>query len=249
MITLEFDIRDGATPRLKKVLERAEPHQLASTIAPRCGEHWRDHLASLPRNKRGFPSTGFWEEAARRVVAVAVDGVVVLSCDKVGVRKRLFGGPVKAVNKKYVTVPLTAEAAGTTAKDWGQALTLVILADGRKFLALWLGNAENRSLFEKTVGTTLRKFRKGQASGLIQAHAAERSAKAARKYSYGEPKVPKVIIFKGSGGTSKAEKHGDLKFLYRLMEETGDQAPMPQVVPPDLNQVALKAAKEALQVL
>lgn len=242
-------VQDTATPELAKLIRNADPHRLATKTAPGLARHWRDSLKMLPRNKHGYPSAGFWEDAARRVVAIADGPMVRLSCDKLGVRKRLYGGPVKAVNHENVTVPICAEAYGTTLADWGvDNLTLVILADGRKFFALWLGNEENQALYESTVGTASRGFQKRKAAGKIQAHAAERKNLAVRKYGSQAGSHPKVIIFKQASGhtINRAERHANLKFLFRLMPETGDQAPMPEVIPADMQAVIKREVMDAV---
>jgi hypothetical protein len=223
-VEVKIEIRfDRATPRLKRALAACQPKRMATVLAPVLAEHWRDHLAGLPRNKNGYPSTGFWEEAARSVTGLALDDGVMLRCGKVGVRQRLHGGPIVASGASNLTIPICAEAYGTTVADWGRdRLTLVILADGRKFLAI-VGGLEG--------GTSRR------ASG---------NARRAHKYAQSGGDVPKVIIFKGGGsGTgSRAERHMDIKFLFKLQPSTLPQEPNPDVVPPDMG----KLAKETLLV-
>lgn len=232
-------LKDTATPELKRKLSACDPQRVATRVAPILARHWRDHLKGLPRNKGGYPSTGFWEDAARRCIGIAENGNVRLSNDKLGLRKRLYGGPVRAVNHNNVTIPICAEAYGTTVSDWGfDNLVLVILGDGRKFYALWLGNEESQ-----------RKFHDIFKGNIHRSEVTTRRAMKVKTALSGQEK-PKVIVFRGKGGSassSRAEKHLNLKFLFRLMQETGDQAANPNVIPPDLQQKAVALITEAVE--
>lgn len=231
---------DSATPAVQRKLAAIAPHALATKIAPPLARYWRDHLAQLPKNKHGYPSTGFWEDAARRVVGIATDNGALLSCDKLGLRQRLYGGPISAVHGKNLSIPICAEAYGTTPKDWGDTLTLVILGDGRKFLALWLGSDEAQaSLKAAGIG------KKSKRSSV--------TTRRAQKYSSSTHERPKVIVFKPGSGTSssttaRAEKHLNLKFLFKLQPSIEAQEPNPNVIPSDLVDVArmevIKAVSE-----
>lgn len=236
MIAIQYNINDRATPALRDKLAMCEPHRVATRIAPVLARHWRDSLAALPRNRQGYPSTGFWEDAARSVTGVAIEGSVLLSADKLGLRQRLYGGAIKK-KSKMLTIPITAEAYGTTSKDWGDALVPVIFLDsGKKFLALWFGTEATQKVFtksfkgvKKSEGTTRR------------AHAISATLAAGK---------PKAVFFRDSkGGTTqqRAERHMNLKFMFVLKDETAEQAANPLVVPQDLGDVALAAAEEAVK--
>lgn len=230
--------RDTASPALQRKLAAMAPHHLATKIAPPLARHWRDHLASLPKNKHGYPSTGFWEEAARSAVGIGTDVGALLSCPKLGVRQRLHGGRIEASRGENLTIPICAEAYGTTVADWGRDnLTLVILADGRKFLALWLGSEESQRVYHE--------------AGLGKV--AKRSEVTTRRAQrYGEmsrtQEKPKVIILRQSNGgadVARDEKHLNLKFLFRLKHDV-DQEPNPDVIPSDLGD---RAREEILKAL
>ena len=239
--------RDAATPAIMEKVKACDPHRLATRMAVPLAKHWRNHLAKKPQNRNGYPSTGFWEDAARRVVGLAEGPAVRLYSDKLGLRQRYYGGPIDARRSANLTIPICAEAYGTTAKDWGNHLTLVILADGRKFLALWLGSEANRQVYHNTVGKAIESFNKGKAAGKIQVRANERKSRAVGKFrdaAAGEH--PKVIVFKSGGTPNKASKHMDLKFLFKLQPHVDQQAD-PTVVPPDLGDVAMQAMMEAIE--
>lgn len=231
-------IKDTATPALRRLAKQLDPHYLGTRIAPPLARHWRNHLAGLPKNKQGYPSTGFWEDAARRVQGIATREGALLSCDKLGVRQRYYGGSIEAINHNNLTIPICAEAYGTTVADWGfENLTLVVFDDGRKFLALWLGTDEVvRSYREAGFGKAARR--------------AEVTTRRAQKLnaSLSSQEKPKVMFFKsgGSGSISRTERHVNLKFLFKLQPSTAPQLPNPNVIPPDLMD---KAKEEILKVV
>ena len=251
MNAVTFNITDNATPALKAKLDKADPHRVATRIAVPLARHWRDHLKKLPRNKHGYPSTGFWEDAARRVTGLADGTTVRLWSDKIGLRQRYYGGVITAKNVQNLTIPICAEAYGTKVSDWGfDNLVLVILGDGRKFLALWLGNEDVAARYHERVGKMIDKFNKRKAAGQIQGHASERLTRAVNRFREGlSQKKPSVMIFKGSGSGNKdaarTERHGNLKFLFRLIHSV-DQAGNPDVIPSDLLAVAKAEALKAL---
>ena len=235
-IPITFQLNDQATEAVKVLAGKIDPHRVATRIAVPLARHWRDHLAKLPKNKNGYPSTGFWEDAARRTTGTAVGPNVLLANDKLGLKKRLYGGSTKAVHAKNVTVPICAEANGTTVADWGmENLVLVILGDGRKFLCLWLGGQAGKAYHDTFSGKA-----PWRAAG-------KRPRMLKARLSGAVAQKPKVIVFKNSGSAAKDASHAaqTLKFLFRLMPETGEAAPMPNIIPSDLSEVVFNAVKDA----
>ncbi len=229
---------DTATVALTDLQARLHPHTIATRIAPKLARKWKTHLSGLGHNRQGFPSTRFWESAARSVTRVAVGGNAVVTADRLGIRQRYFGGEIKARNVKNITIPVCAEAYGTQAKDWGDNLVLVILADGRKFLALWLGSEAAQSAYRKNLGKLT--------------HRAEATAAKAARFRAtvpGDAKKPDVIVFraKGSGAAAvvaRAERHMNLKFLF-VLKPSVEQAGNPNVIPPDMAEFAQQCVMEA----
>ncbi len=230
---------DTATVALTDLQARLHPHTIATRIAPKLARKWKTHLAAMPRKAHSdWPSSGFWESAARSVTGVAVGGNAVVTADRLGIRQRYFGGEIKARNVKNITIPVCAEAYGTQAKDWGDNLVLVILADGRKFLALWLGSEAAQSAYRKNLGKLT--------------HRAEATAAKAARFRAtvpGDAKKPDVIVFraKGSGAAAvvaRAERHMNLKFLF-VLKPSVEQAGNPNVIPPDMAEFAQQCVLEA----
>ena len=242
-IPVTISVNDAAAVQAIKVkVAKADGHRIATRVAVPLARLWRDTIKSMPRNKHGWPTTGFWEDAARKVVGIALGGAVLLQSDKLGLRKRYYGGTTRASNGQWLTIPICREAYGTTVADWGREnLVLVILADKRRFLALWLGGSGGSNLASAFKGTIKRAEVTTRRAG--QFRQIQRTDMSMR-----ERKKPTVIVLRasGSGGTSRAEHNMPLKFLFRLMRETGAAEPMPQLIPSNLQEVALEEARKAV---
>lgn len=108
----------GATEQVRAVERELSPAKLQATYGPRCRELTRDHLAALPDNKRGWPSTGFWEQAARATRWEAHGSFIKIIVDKIGVRQRYYGGVIAPVNAAALTIPISPLSYGKTVKDF-----------------------------------------------------------------------------------------------------------------------------------
>ncbi len=116
---IAIDFKDRATPELQRCMAALTPPKLARIVGPPCRELTRDHIKRLPRNKKGWPSTGFWEDAARGTTWIDnKDGSVTIRVNKIGFRQRYYGGVIRAVNAKFLTIPISAQAYGKTAADF-----------------------------------------------------------------------------------------------------------------------------------
>jgi len=214
----------------------------------------------LPHNAHGFPATNFWESAARSLTGVAVGGDAKISTDKLGVRQRYYGGTIAARNVANLTIPICAEAYGTTVKDWGDSLVLVVLGDGRKFLALWLGSDAAQAAYDKHLGKLAKAFdpdasdseRKRAQKGLWSRAETTASRVAKVRAAAAGQQKPKVIVFKGAGvggggaQAARAERHANLKFLF-VLKASVEQAGNPNVIPPDFDEVAKRQVREAIR--
>lgn len=242
MLKVTFNINDLASPALQAKLAKCDPHRIATRVAVRAATHWRNHLAAMPKNRNGYPSTGFWEDAARRVVGIADGDTARISSDKLGLRQRYYGGTITAKNAANLTIPICAEAYGTTVNDWGfDNLVLVILADGRKFLALWLGSENAQASYRKNFSRLT-----SRAAGTTQRAG---KLKPALTYDRMTKTKPKVIVFKGKGGAhsgARAEREMNLKFLF-VLKKSVEQAGNSNVIPSDMGEVAVNAALEVVE--
>lgn len=119
-VALRINVTDrGATEQLLELARELTPAKLQSTFGPRCRELTRDHLKKLPRNKRGWPSTKFWEGAARATRwEPRENGMIAIVVDKVGMRQRYYGGHIAPVNADALTIPISPLSYGKTVKDF-----------------------------------------------------------------------------------------------------------------------------------
>ena len=228
---------DTATPALSALEKRCTPHEIASKICVPIARHWRESLAKMPHNRFGYPHTNWYEKAARSVNGVAIGGTARISADALGLAQRLYGGTITARNVANLTIPICAEAYGTTVADWGfDNLVLVITANGFKFLALWLGYDEAQAAYRKNLSRLTKR-------------AETTAAKVGRFRAAvpGDAKKPKVIIFRAKGNgqdVARAERHMNIKFLFLLMPSV-EQAGNPLVIPSDIQEFSVQQVKEA----
>lgn len=119
-----IDFKDRATPELNRQLAALAPERVAKIAGPRCRELVRDHIKRLPRNKRGWPSTGFWEDAARGTTWEVQGDRLTIRVNKLGFRQRYHGGVIRAVEKQFLTIPISAQAYGKTVADFPGAFLI-----------------------------------------------------------------------------------------------------------------------------
>ena len=110
--------KDLASPRLRAYINSLRPERVAKTIAPPLQTLVRRHLAALPANKRGWPSTGFWEAASRATLATPGADGVHINVNKIGVRQRFHGGHIAPVNARALAIPCSEDSYGKTPKDF-----------------------------------------------------------------------------------------------------------------------------------
>lgn len=119
-----IDFKDRATPDLAAKVAALQPEKLARVVGPKLRERVRDHIKRLPKNKKGWPSTGFWEDAARGTTWEIIPGGVVVKVNKIGFRQRFHGGIIRAVAKKFLTIPISSQAYGKTVADFPGAFLI-----------------------------------------------------------------------------------------------------------------------------
>lgn len=116
-VALDIAISDHASEALKAKLAAIQPSRAARIAGPAMRECWRDALAALPSNKKGWPSTKFWERASRSVQQPDYsEDTVTLTAQQQGLRQRWLGGPITATDKA-LTIPISAQSYGLTASQ------------------------------------------------------------------------------------------------------------------------------------
>lgn len=117
-------VLDQGGPALDDLKAKLNPERLAKSVGPACAKVTRGWLRSLPSNKRGWPTTNFWQRAARSTSWSVVDGGALVSVNQIGVRQRYHGGPISPVKKRALTIPISPKAYGKTASDFPDAFLL-----------------------------------------------------------------------------------------------------------------------------
>jgi len=121
---LSITFRDRATQALEALGVNLGSARLADRAGTAVAVLVRGRLRKKPDNKKGWPSTGFWRDAANSVSHYPVEGGQVVSIAKIGMRQRFFGGSIRPVNAQALTIPISPEAYGHTAADFPGAFLL-----------------------------------------------------------------------------------------------------------------------------
>lgn len=133
-------ISNGVTPAMKAAQEQLKPEVINKALARGAERLFRDHIGALPPNKLGR-STGFWADSVRATHAEATDSGCVVSVSKLGFRQRYFGGTIKPVNAKFLTIPARSEFYGARARQFTN-LRFVMFRSGTAALVINDGGAE-----------------------------------------------------------------------------------------------------------
>lgn len=165
MISQSINIRDNATPSVEAALRDLSPRSVAERISEPLRIFWRDRLKSLGKNKRGWPSTGFWEDAARKTTSFVQDNGLLLVCDKLGVRQRWKGGPIKPDKAGALAIPISPVSYGHRPSEF-PGLFLMKTAKGAYLVQaqdLFASNKkrETRNAFKQMGGHAARRLRAG----------------------------------------------------------------------------------------
>lgn len=133
---IAIDMRDAASPALKRVEGVLRPQQLNPIVGRAARNVYVEHFRAKNRrspNRFGAKRTNYYLGAARATTFRAVDDGVVISVNQVGVRLHYFGGVVRAGKgvssssgkaTKFLTIPARAEAHGKRASEFPDLIVL-----------------------------------------------------------------------------------------------------------------------------
>lgn len=129
--------KDTATPLLQELVARIAPGRLGAVLGRAGANLIKRHLETLPSNRRGWPTTGFWKEASRSTSHAATSNGAVITINKQGFRQRLQGGVIRRVKAGALAIPARAEAYGRLPREFDN-LTLGrgIAEDGKEGFGL-----------------------------------------------------------------------------------------------------------------
>lgn len=110
--------QDTAWPALAELMKNTSLPVLQAHVGPAVADLQRRHYLTLPPNKTGGRSTHFWQQASDAVRwERAAYGVTVVT-NKTGVRQRLEGGTIRAINAKNLAIPANALAYGKSPSEF-----------------------------------------------------------------------------------------------------------------------------------
>lgn len=119
--------RDTASPWLAQLRREVTPQRMAAKLGPRCTRLLQRTFLKLGTNERGWPTTNFWARAAKATNWQPGDGYLLVGTNQIGVRQRYFGGDIRPVNAKALTIPASKEAYGKRAGDFGNLVFKLLL--------------------------------------------------------------------------------------------------------------------------
>jgi hypothetical protein len=89
----------------------------------------RDHVGNAMHGRRSH----FYRKASQSLHEEHNDTQATVTISATGFAQRLYGGTIKPVNRRFLTVPLAQEAVGSRASDFPDAFYVVI--HGQPYLA------------------------------------------------------------------------------------------------------------------
>jgi hypothetical protein len=128
-------VKDTATPALRDLRGLIAPQRLAA-VAGRAGQECvRNHLFGLDSsrpNSLGGRRTHFYADAARSTHWRVDEGAVLVSISHVGIAQRFFGGEIRPVNRRLLTIPAAPEAHGRRAGEFDDLAIIFRMRNGSR---------------------------------------------------------------------------------------------------------------------
>jgi hypothetical protein len=125
-------VQDNATPAMAALMEKTSPARLASICRAPLRAFWRDRLKKYPRlpgKFAAFPSTGFGDEAAESVEAIAGDGTILLTANKIGLRAQYEGATIRPGNAKVLCFGIVPETYGKSYAEFAAQISSQKIVD------------------------------------------------------------------------------------------------------------------------
>ena len=159
---------DTTTPQLQRWMNELGAERLAARIGPPLQQLTMEHLAALGPNRKGYPTTRFYEKFARNVrwiphpkgVAIAVLPVVI-NGRLVGLAQRVFGGVIKPVSVSMLAISISPVSYGKVPADFPNLFLLptpkgAYLVQRGTEISAKTGNVVGRSRLGGNAGRRLR---------------------------------------------------------------------------------------------
>jgi len=254
-VAISVDIvSDDASPALEALQDVLDPEFLHDAIAKSSEIVVRRHLRENGPNKKGWPTTRFWQRAAALTTSRSDEDAAVVSVNLEGVRQRYHGGPIYPVNKRALTIPISREAYGKVASDFDNAF--LIETPKGKFIVRPNPNYSKEAVKRAKKREAKREwFKRLQAAERKRlGYAAHTKTKQEKKWHQSVSKMSAAQFAKFSAQQSKGpsqkriESHQRLQWLF-LLSDGVNQKPDPSVIPDDetLTQDAMDAVSRAVE--
>lgn len=124
-----IDITNHATPMLRRLQGAVVSGALANAMGVGARNRIQGHLHRINGerpNRLGGRRTNFYSAAAKSTHMDAVPGEITVTVSQVGFRQRFEGGRIRPVNKKFLTIPATAEAHGRRASEFADLIFVIL---------------------------------------------------------------------------------------------------------------------------
>ena len=130
---LNIEIPTRTVEEVRGVIARVASMQareaLSGALGKRVEIELRKWFAARASNKQGWKSSGFWRRrlrSATSLTAFDASGSEVTIADP-AMNQKVFGGALKGVEKDFLTIPARPEAAGRSARTFGNSLVFITL--------------------------------------------------------------------------------------------------------------------------
>lgn len=114
----KISVTDHATPAVDALLAKCSPKRMVTILGPGLTRFTQDHLRANGHNKRDWPTTNFWADAARATTWQAAGDYLFISINKIGVRQRFYGGTIAPVKAQALAIPISPVSYGHVPKDF-----------------------------------------------------------------------------------------------------------------------------------
>jgi hypothetical protein len=138
-LSIKVDVSQAALKAPAEVRARAaalKGTRLNTQIGRGVAELFKEHFFELDRerpNALGGQRTHFYGDAAKATSSYGDEAGATITVAQQGIRQRLLGGTIRAVNGKYLTIAARAEAYGKRAREF-KDLVFVKLSGDRAML-------------------------------------------------------------------------------------------------------------------
>lgn len=121
MLAIRQTISALKLPNVKRLKTSLELPAMQQVVGRSAVNTIRNHLFALDANRAnelGGRRTHFYARAARSTSFKPIDNGVVVTISQRGMAQRRFGGKIKAVKSKYLTIPAHPDAHGRSAREF-----------------------------------------------------------------------------------------------------------------------------------